>query len=369
MHERQIRLVVSDFHLGTGSQRGSFNPYEDFHEDERFAEFLGHHTAGEYDEAHVELVLNGDIFDLLKVRVGGIWPDAITETIAVDKVRQVLRGHPVFFDALHAFLRRGRTSITYIPGNHDIELMLAGPQDALVERIAAEPERHRVQFVTRGESYHLPEGIQIRHGHQWEAIHRFDYRRLTVSRSGREPVINLPWGSLFVLKVLNPAKMERYLVDHIVPLKRLMFAGLFFDFRFTVKMLFRTIYHFVRTRFSRHGNIFRRFVDTLRIMRDEFSPLADFDRLAMRTLRRTQGVHTLITGHSHLPRCRVIENGKLYINTGSWVRVLNLDLAHLGQDTGLTYAVVDSVTGHEPHTTLNRWYGSHKLTRTLEYQG
>ena len=78
MHERQIRVVVSDFHLGTGSQRGSFNPYEDFHEDERFAEFLEYHTTGEFEDAHVELVLNGDILDLLKVRVGGIWPDAIT---------------------------------------------------------------------------------------------------------------------------------------------------------------------------------------------------------------------------------------------------------------------------------------------------
>ena len=89
----------------------------------------------------------------------------------------------------------------------------------------------------------------------------------------------------------------------------------------------------------------------------------------MRTLRRTQGVHTLITGHSHLSRCRVLENGKLYTNTGSWVRVLNLALAHLGQDSGLTYAVVESVAGRAPLTTLNRWYGSHKLTRTLEYQG
>ena len=369
MQERQIRVVVSDFHIGTGSPRGSFNPYEDFHEDERFAELLAHYTSGEYDEAHVELVLNGDIFDLLKVRVGGVWPDDVTETIAVEKLRQCIRGHSTVLDALHDFVSRGRTRVTYIPGNHDIELMLPGPQQELVERIAGEPDRHRVQFITRTDTYHLPEGIQIRHGHQWEAIHRYDYRNLTVSRHGRDPVIVQPWGSLFVLKVLNPAKMERYLIDHIVPLRRMLFLGMFLDFRFTVKTLFRTVYHFIRTRFSRRGNILRRFVDTLRIMRDEFSPLAEFDRIAMRTLRRTQGVHTLIAGHSHGPRCRVLENGKLYINTGSWVRILNLDLQHLGQDSGLTYAVVDSVDGREPRTTLNRWYGTHRISRTVEYQG
>jgi hypothetical protein len=169
--------------------------------------------------------------------------------------------------------------------------------------------------------------------------------------------------------VINPAKVERYLIDHILPLRRLMFAGLFLDFRFTLKFLFRTMYHFIRTRFSPHGNILRRFVDTLRIFRDEISPLAHFDRIAMRTLRRTQGVHTLITGHSHGPRCRLLENGKLYINTGSWIRLINLDLQHLGQDSGLTYALIESSEGRNPRSTLNRWYGSHKLTRTLEYHG
>ncbi len=369
MQERRVRLVVSDFHMGTGSPRGSFNPYEDFHEDDRFAEFLDYHTSGRFEDAHVELVLNGDILDLLKVRIGGIWPDQITETVAIEKVRQCLAGHPVVLDALRGFLRRGRTQITYIPGNHDIELLLPGPQEALLERVAGPAERHRVQFVTRTESYHLPEGIQIRHGHQWEAIHRFDYRNLTVSRAGREPVINLPWGSLFVLKVMNPAKLERHLIDHIIPLRRLLLASIVLDFRFAMKLIFKSIYHFVRTRFSRHGNILRRFVDTLRIFRDEISPLAEFDRFAMRTLRRTQGVHTLITGHSHGPRCRVLENGKLYINTGSWVKIINIDLQYLGRDDGLTYAMVESTDGREPRTTLNRWYGSHRLTRTVEYLG
>lgn len=369
MHGRRIRLVVSDFHLGTGSARGRFNPHEDFHDDERFAEFLDHHSNGEYADAHVELVINGDFLDLLKVRIGGVWTEDVTEAIAAEKVRLCLDGHPVVVEAFRRFLARGRTQITYIPGNHDIEMLLPGLQAIFTERVAAEADRRRVQFITHGDSYLLPEGIQIRHGHQLEAIHRFDYRNLLVSRKGGEPVLALPWGSLFVLKVVNPAKLDRHLVDHVVPLKRLLFAGLFFDFRFTVKFVARTVYHFVRTRFSRRGNILRRLVDTLRIFRDEISPLGQFDRAAMRALRRTQGVHTLITGHSHGPRCRTLEDGRLYINTGSWLKLINIDTQHLGQSSGPTYALVESVGNAPPRTSLRRWYGHHKLSRTIEYQG
>lgn len=367
MIDRRVRLVVSDFHIGTGVARGSFNPHENFHEDERFAELLDHHSRGEYADAHVELVINGDFLDLLKVRVGGVWPDKVTESIATEKVRLCIEGHPAVFDALATFLRRGGTSISYIPGNHDIEFLLERPRRLLTERIAGTEEERRVQFVTRTESYHLPEGIQIRHGHQWEAIHRFDYRNLTAARRGGDPVLVLPWGSLFVLKVINPAKLERYLLDQVAPLRRLILAGVFLDFRFTMKLLFKTLYHFIRTRFSPHGNLLRRFVDTLRIFRDEISPLARFDRIAMRTLRRTRGVHTLIVGHSHDARYRVIEDGRLYVNTGSWVRMINLDLQRFGNDFGLTYALVDTSPGRPPQTTLHRWFGSHRLSRPIGY--
>lgn len=369
MLERRIRLVVSDLHIGTGSARGRFNPHEDFHDDDRFAELLEYHTTGEYSDAAVELVINGDFFDLLKVRVGGVWTDKITEAIAVDKVRRCLDGHPVVVDALRSFLARGRTRLTYVPGNHDIEMMLPGPEVLFTQRAANEQDRHRIQFITRTDSYHLAEGIQIRHGHQFEAIHRFDYQNLMVARKGGEPVLALPWGSLFVLKVVNPAKLERHLVDHVAPLRRLLLGGIFFDFRFAVKFISKTIYHFIRTRFSRRGNILRRFVDTLRIFRDEMSPLAHFDRIAMRTLRRTQGVHTLITGHSHGPRCRMIEDGRLYINTGAWMKVINIGLQHLGQDSGPTYAHIETVGTMPPQTTLRRWYGRHKMARLIEYQG
>ena len=41
-----LKVVVSDFHVSAGSPPGRLNPYEDFHYDETFAEFLGHYSSG-----------------------------------------------------------------------------------------------------------------------------------------------------------------------------------------------------------------------------------------------------------------------------------------------------------------------------------
>jgi len=92
-----------------------------------------------------------------------------------------------------------------------------------------------------------------------------------------------------------------------------------------------------------------------------------FDRTAERALRRTRGVHTLITGHSHHPRYRQVAPGKLYVNTGTWIKMLNVDLQHLGQDSGLTYALVTYDENRVPRTQLRRWHGSYEVSRMVPY--
>ena len=45
------------------------------------------------------------------------------------------------------------------------------------------------------------------------------------------------------------------------------------------------------------------------------------------------------------------------MNTGTWVKMINLDLQYLGQDSGLTYAVIGYDDNGKPETTLMRWQG------------
>jgi len=66
---KRVKLVVSDFHLSRGRwlPYGLRNPLEDFHQDEKFQDFLEHYSTGPYSDAEVELIVNGDFFDPLAV--------------------------------------------------------------------------------------------------------------------------------------------------------------------------------------------------------------------------------------------------------------------------------------------------------------
>src|SRR5262245_46969170 len=113
---RRLKLVVSDFHLGKGPYRedGSVNVLEDFRQDGKFAEFLDYHGEGEWKDAEVELVVNGDFFNLLGVDLDGRLQEAITERVAVEKTEAILRGHRTAFDALERFGARRDRAITFL---------------------------------------------------------------------------------------------------------------------------------------------------------------------------------------------------------------------------------------------------------------
>jgi UDP-2,3-diacylglucosamine pyrophosphatase LpxH len=135
---RRFGLVLSDLHLGSGHQRGRINIYDDFKEDDRLSQLLLKHASGEFGDESVHLVLNGDIFDLLKVPVMGTFPDAISERLAKIKLYRCIKGHPQVFAALTRFLENGKNAITYQPGNHDMELHFPGVQRLFCRAITGE---------------------------------------------------------------------------------------------------------------------------------------------------------------------------------------------------------------------------------------
>jgi len=362
-----LRLVVSDLHLGTGVRQGELNPFEDFLHDDRFAELLEHYHLAAGADTEVELVLNGDIFDLLKVKIEGEWPVEVTAEIAVEKLRQCLDGHPRFVNAIREFLEKPSRRITYIPGNHDLDMWFPATHELFKRRVAPGALADRVRFITQTDTYHLPEGIQIRHGHQLERIHRVDYARMTRKRRDGREVLDLPWGSLWILEVLNPAKEERSYIDRIQPLSRFLLAGLLFDTSFSMRFLLRSAFHFLRHRVFKIRAWSQRIRNFTTLLREEIVALGGYDELATRALRRVRGVHTLIVGHSHSPRFRAMPGNKVLVNTGTWMKMINLDLRHLGQDSGLTYAVIDYTADGKPRTRLMRWNGTILPCDTIFY--
>lgn len=362
-----IRLVVSDLHLGTGVPEGQLNPFEDFFYDERFAELLEHYDRKHGDGAQIELILNGDIFDLLKVQVDGVWPLEITADVAANKLAQCLDGHPRFVAALRAFLSRASRRLVYLPGNHDLDMLFPAAQEVFKRYVAPGSAEPRVRFITTSDTYALPEGIQIRHGHQLESIHRVDYRRLTRKRKDGSEVLDLPWGSLWILEVMNPAKLEKQHIDRVQPFTRFLLGGLIFEPVFTLRFLLRCTTHWLRHRVFTIRAWLERIRKLPQMFREEIVNIGDFDAQVTRSLAKLRGVHTLIVGHSHAPRVRALPNGKLMVNTGTWMDMINLDLRYLGQASGLTYALIEYNDEGKPQTSLLRWHGQRPPMERVPY--
>jgi len=72
-------------------------------------------------------------------------------------------------------------------------------------------------------------------------------------------------------------------------------------------------------------------------------------------------------GHSHGPRFLQLPNDRILVNTGTWVKMINLDLQYLGQDSGLTYAFISYDDNGKPETTLMRWQGAHEACEAIPY--
>jgi UDP-2,3-diacylglucosamine pyrophosphatase LpxH len=362
-----LRLVVSDFHIGTGIPKGALNPFEDFYRDDRFAELLAYYDSKIGDESEIELILNGDIFDLLKVKTDRGWPKAITAEIATEKLRQCLEGHPKFVLALRQFLSKTHRRVVYLPGNHDMDMWFDLPQELFRRYVAPGQAAERVRFITSGDTYYLPEGIQIRHGHQFERIHRFDYAKITRKGPDNNEILDLPWGSLWVLDVVTPAKKIRSHIDRIQPFRLFILASLLLDTRFALGFVFRTLFHFLRHRVFAIRAWRERIRNLPRILREEIFAISSFDSTVVRSLLKQHGVHTLIVGHSHAPRFRLLRGRKVMINTGTWMKMINLNLQYLGQDSGLTYALIEYGDDGRPMPKLMRWYGSQPVCETIPY--
>jgi UDP-2,3-diacylglucosamine pyrophosphatase LpxH len=362
-----LRVVVSDLHLGSGRRRGELNILEDFFHDDHLVELLAYYDRLAGADTEIELIMNGDIFDLLKIKIEGKWPLEITDEIATEKLKQCLEGHPKVIHALREFLSRPNRRLTYLPGNHDLDMWFPGPQELFRRYIGALGPDSRVRFITGSDTYYLPEGIQIRHGHQLERIHRVDYDRMTEKRRDGTEILTLPWGTLWILEVMNPAKEERNYIDRIQPLGRFLVAGMIFDPRFVMRFVYRSAVYFVKHRIFTLRAWRERFRQLPSRVKEEIITLGGFDEASVRALRKMRGVHTLIVGHSHGPRYRRLAGNKLLVNTGTWMSMINLDIQYLGQDSGLTYAVISYSDEGKPQTSLMRWHGEQPQCETVPY--
>lgn len=354
MAMKRYKLVVSDFHIGGGEflANGSLNYLEDFHHDDLFADFLNYHCTGDFEKAEVELICNGDFYNQLHVFPDEAEADMLTESLGVRRMKAIFTGHPAITQAMKAFANTPNHRITFMLGNHDPAFLWPGVRDLMKETFGPETQ-------VRLESY-IFDGIHVEHGHRFFTDSAFDTQRYFLSKNLPEPIINLPWGSLFVIHYLGEIKKERPYFDKIHPHRYYLRWALLHDTSFAIRAMAKVVIYFLWLRFSRSPKRRSPLKNTLQIIR-ETTFNQTLDKPAKRILLTNKDIHCVVMGHIHKPCRKEVAPGKFYVNTGLWNEQVGLDPQYIGKTFRFTYAFVDYNGSKTPNVLLRRWRGRYRI--------
>ncbi|OFZ53357.1 MAG: hypothetical protein A2428_10365 [Bdellovibrionales bacterium RIFOXYC1_FULL_54_43] len=370
----KIKLVISDCHLSAGKFfEGRLNPHEDFKFDDEMVDFLDYFSTSFYDESaegpvDVELFLNGDFLDFLNVPYFGEFEDAITEQISLHKLEAIIAGHSKVMAALKRFAAKPNKRITYMIGNHDADLFFPKVRERIIREWDPEAKfpSDKIEIIADRDRIRIEGGVEIRHGNQFEAVHVLDFEKPLLEPYLDEPLLNLPWGSVYVLKIVNRLKWEREFLDKVRPVKIFVFFGLLFDPWFTIRYVFLSAFYFLKTRFTYSRKRHASFKTTAEILKQETALFLDLEKQARTILDTQTGVQTVIMGHVHKPIYKIYPDGKQYINTGTWTKMINLDWTSLGQQYLLTFALI-RVSGEQARCELRQWVGEQSPHRGFHH--
>ena len=363
--KKKIKLIVSDLHLGAGAafEGGYCNPLEEFNYDEKFAEFIEHYSCGIFRNYDVELILNGDIFNLLQVDYRGHYLTVITEDVTLEKMKYIIKGHPVFFNALREFCKSNGNVITFVVGNHDQGMLWPKVRAYLDESL-----KTRVQY--KNIAYFI-DGFHIEHGHMYEAANRLDPKKFFLKKNLAEPILNLPIGSFFFLECVMKLKEKQPHIDKVKPFPRMIRWGLFNETIFTLKSILLIYWYFLSLILFHKSSPFREVWSIRQITKvilggKDIYP--DLTQSAHDILSTDERVHTVIFGHSHVYKYRQFEEGE-YFNTGTWTDITSLDMGSLGRLSRLTYVLIEypqSLENTRPRAHLKHWIGYHRVEEDIK---
>jgi UDP-2,3-diacylglucosamine pyrophosphatase LpxH len=356
---KKIKLVVSDLHLGAGkvSPDGSINSLEEFYYDERFSEFLNYYSTGEFSDCEVELILNGDILNLLQVDYRGHFLSIITESVSLEIVKKIIDGHPKFFEALRKFVKNEKNSITYVIGNHDQGMLWPQSREYLNQVVG-----YNIRY--RNIVYYF-DGVHIEHGHMHEPANRIDPKKFFIKKEMPEPVLNLPFGSFFFVEFVLKVKRDNPLVDKVRPFRAMVRWGLLQDTKFTLITIFKLWKFLLSTVFSSDPRKRYSWKELVRIL-FEGTIFPNLDSAAGKILNDDR-IHTVIFGHSHVYRYRHWSGRKQYFNTGTWTELTSLELGSFGKLTKLTYVLLEYPEGaNQPLARLKEWRGYHRIEEDVD---
>ncbi len=241
--------LISDLHLGPGRDPGTgeWNPLEDFKADAELAAFLDRISADAGAEP-IELIIAGDFIDYPQILPelslkSPLNTRGTTEAESLDRTRVVLgqrpdvaSGHPAVFARLRAFMEAGH-SVTILVGNHDIDLLWPDVWalifDAIYPPGAAGTLRREAYSVTVGTA--ARGRVYIEHGHERDPENCFGERMSNPFGDDGTGTMRLKrcYGTLFVDSIYNQLEGERWFIDNVKPISKVIGLGLKNDLFYT----------------------------------------------------------------------------------------------------------------------------------------
>jgi UDP-2,3-diacylglucosamine pyrophosphatase LpxH len=200
---RMRRVIVSDIHLGAGDR------LDDFDSDDDLAAFIRSYVTR---EEPTELILAGDTFEFLQVRLPEISDFDWSPDAAVRRLDTILKAHPKPIAALREFVERPGNQLTLLIGNHDFELHYRAAKARLRRELGRPEDDPRLRF---GLTY-TGGGLYIDHGMQFDPWNRF------ARVEGISEPFEVVRGTRMVKEVINPLEDDPLeaapLLDNVKPI-------------------------------------------------------------------------------------------------------------------------------------------------------
>ncbi len=321
------------------------NPLEDFPHDEEFSAFMDRlcEEASGYDRT--TLVLNGDNYDFLAVRWNGRFKasEIEYEYEGVEKMRVIIEGHPVYFDALARFLARPDTEIVFLPGNHDQQLIWPEVQRLIAWRIGGiDPGRRaRVVFVDEDEREHgvfrfERDGLLFEHGNNADPINSTPPKCIRHPRFGRGkglPYMEMNFGARWS-EAVNQMKLRNEKIgrNHYAEGSHVWIHALLYSWgwcRTAAYWFLVTVFRLILP-FWTEGWLRRMGLVSAVLVSTIWEDKGAMDRWLERIRRAKPGVKVIVHGHTHAAgrRTEVVDDGSKRtvtdINTGTWISMIRV---------------------------------------------
>ncbi len=136
---RMRRLIVSDLHMGGGDR------LDDFEADAELVAFI--YSYAMHAEP-TELILAGDTFEFLQVRLPGLGDFEWSGAAAERRLRTILTAHAKVIAALRDFVAQPANQLTLLIGNHDFELHYTTAKALLYEALGLNASATRAAAST-----------------------------------------------------------------------------------------------------------------------------------------------------------------------------------------------------------------------------